>query len=103
MEKKMFKIDFDLDSLDESNDLYSDEEYNADKINSKSKKIILDEDNDEDSIKPGNNIVPNLKEIRLEINRENKSKKNTEDKYGLMLQRLLEQKNIKISLLIIKK
>ena len=25
-----------------------------------------------------------------------KSKKNTEDKYGLMLQRLLEQKNIKM-------
>ena len=79
--KKMFKIDFDLDSLDESNDLYSDEEYNADKINSKSKKIILDEDNDEDSIKPGDNIVPNLKEIRLEINRENKSKKNKKSKH----------------------
>ena len=69
---ELSKIDFDLeDSFDENDDYSNDSEYKDNKINSKSKKIILDEDNDEKEMKNKNmNINENI----------NKSKKGKRSK-----------------------
>ena len=50
------KLDFDLeDSFEENDDFSNDSEYKDNKINTKSKKIILDEDNEEIKNKNMNN------------------------------------------------
>ena len=81
--KKLYKFDFDLDSFDDfSNDeeLSLSSEYKLDKldkINSKTKKIISDEDNNDFNI---NNNNGKLNEIPLDLSKDNKSKKNKRSK-----------------------
>ena len=53
---ELLKLDFDLeDSFEENDDFSNDSEYKDNKINTKSKKIILDEDNEEIKNKNMNN------------------------------------------------
>ena len=78
--KKLYKFDFDLDSFDDiSNDeeLSLSSEYKLDKFNSKSKKIISDEDNNSFNININNG---KLDEIPLDLCKDNKSKKNKRSK-----------------------
>ena len=81
--KKLYKFDFDLDSFDDISNVSNDElslssEYKVDKINSKSKKIISDEDNNEFFHNLNNN--GKLDEIPLDLSRDSKSKKNKKSK-----------------------